>query len=238
MEDEIRSTLQLLRSESLTSIAYKAIEHMILNGELDPGAHLNENALATKLSISRGPVREALRALEQSGLVRVIANRGVFVREFSLEEAVHAYDIRASLFGLAGKILAGTLTREQIGRLSDLVEEMETAKTKSDVSAYYSLNVDFHSSLVALCGNEELASIYRRLVKKLHLFRRRALLLGGGLKVSNQEHRAILRAIAAGDASRARRVMEDHILAGKRRFLFALREMSAKPIQRRGTGED
>lgn len=238
MEDTLGAKLHVLRSESLTSVAYKAIEQMILNGTLSSGSRVNENALAAKLAISRGPVREALRALEQSGLVRVVANRGVFVREFSLEEALQAYDIRASLFGLAGGMLARSLTREQIAALTQLVEQMETAKNSNDLSSYYALNVQYHSALVEFSGNGELAAIYRRLVNKLHLFRRQSLLLGGGLKVSNHEHRLILKALIARDSERSRRLMEEHILAGKQRFLKALGEMPGQSLQRKVASED
>src|ERR1700738_217344 len=106
----LKTTLDLLRSQSLTSVVYKAIEQMILNGGLKAGERINENQFAASLAISRGPIREALRALEQAGLVRVVANRGVFVRELSLEEAIDAYDVRATLFGLAGQTLASFIT--------------------------------------------------------------------------------------------------------------------------------
>jgi DNA-binding GntR family transcriptional regulator len=233
--EEFKATLHFLRSESLTRLAYKEIERMILSGELS--GRVNENALAVRLSISRGPVREALRALEQTGLTSVVANRGVFVRAFSLEEALQAYDIRASLFGLAGKSLARSLTERQIAQLSPQVEEMDTAKD-GDVSSYYALNIKFHAALVDLSGNAELASIYRRLVNKLHLFRRQSLLLGGGLSVSNTEHRDILEALIARDPDGARLRMENHILAGKERLLKALNELQNQPLTRKAAGED
>jgi DNA-binding GntR family transcriptional regulator len=234
--EQFKATLHLLRSESLTSVARKQIEQMILSGELS--GRVNENALAAKLSISRGPVREALRALEQAGLVSVVANRGVFVREFSLEEALQAYDIRASLFGLAGRYLVQSVTDDQIALLSDLVEQMESAKEDGDLTKYYSLNIRFHSTLVDLSSNSELAAIYRHLVNKLHLFRRQSLLLGGGLSVSNKEHRLILKALAARDATAASLAMENHILAGKQRLLNALKELEGHSTTRKTASED
>jgi DNA-binding GntR family transcriptional regulator len=234
--EHFEATLHLLRSESLTTVARKQVEQMILSGELS--GRVNENSLAAKLSISRGPVREALRALEQAGLVSVVANRGVFVREFSLEEALQAYDIRASLFGLAGKYLAQSINDEQLAELSDLVEQMEIAKEGSDLTEYYSLNIRFHSALVDLSRNSELAAIYRHLVNKLHLFRRQSLLLGGGLNVSNKEHRLILKALAAGNAVAASLAMENHILAGKQRLMKALQELENNSTTRKTASED
>jgi len=220
-KDGIAHALEVLRSQSLSKVVQRDIERRILSGELRAGERINENRLAEKLSISRGPVREACRALEQAGLITLIANRGLFVRKVTLKEALDAYDIRASLFGLAGRILAPRITADQIAVLSDLVERMEAVSNGEDVNAYYPLNLEFHSRLVEFTGNEELADIYHGLVKKLHLFRRSALVAGGALKASSREHRAILDALIGRNAKRAKVLMENHVLAGRQRFLTA-----------------
>jgi DNA-binding GntR family transcriptional regulator len=218
----LKTTLDLLRSQSLTSVVYKAIEQMILNGGLKAGERINENQFAASLAISRGPIREALRALEQAGLVRVVANRGVFVRELSLEEAIDAYDVRATLFGLAGQTLASFITAEQGQILSQLVDRMETAKDRQDLDEYYPLNLQFHGRIVEFAANKELERIYLGLVNKLHLFRRRSLVPAQGLSASHGEHRQILKALLSHDPAAARERMENHVLAGKRRLLRSL----------------
>ena len=81
------ATIALVRSNSLPTLVHRELERMILAGELAVGAKLNEEAVAELLGVSRGPVREAFRALEESGLVRLEMNRGVFVRQISVEEA-------------------------------------------------------------------------------------------------------------------------------------------------------
>jgi DNA-binding GntR family transcriptional regulator len=218
----LKSAVDLLRSQSLTNVVYKAVEQMILNGNLKAGDRINENQFAASLAISRGPVREALRALEQADLVRVVANRGVFVRELSHKEAVEAYDVRATLFGLAGQILAPFITAEQGHILSQLVDRMETAKDRQDVDEYYPLNLQFHGRIVEFAANRELERIYLGLVNKLHLFRRRSLVLAQGLSASHGEHRQILKALLSHDPGAARERMENHVLAGKRRLLSSL----------------
>jgi DNA-binding GntR family transcriptional regulator len=227
----VAATLDLLRNHSLTSVVYRAIEQMILQSELLPGQHVNENAIAGQLSVSRGPVREALRALEQAGLVKQVARRGVFVQEVSLREAIDAYDVRASLFGTAGKLLAERIADNQLESLAGVADDMDRARAAEDSQAYYGLNLQFHGLLVEYSGNQELARIYQALVKKLHLFRRRALVGRGGLDASAREHRRILKALGRRDAAEARRLMEGHVLAGKLRFLKADRD-------RRGAGEE
>ena len=81
-------TIALLQSSSLPSLVQAELERMILSGELQPGAKLTEMTLAARLGVSRGPLREAFRMLEEAGLVRTEKNRGVFVRDIPLDEAV------------------------------------------------------------------------------------------------------------------------------------------------------
>src|SRR4051812_36757955 len=83
----VGASIAVLQSHSLPALVQRDIERMILSGELAPGGKLNEAALADLLGVSRGPIREAFRALEESGLVRLEKNRGVYVRQIPVEEA-------------------------------------------------------------------------------------------------------------------------------------------------------
>ncbi|MGH8830365.1 MAG: GntR family transcriptional regulator, partial [Polaromonas sp.] len=98
--------LQMLQANSLPSLVQAEIEQMILRGELGVNQRINESELATRFGTSRGPVREALRALEECGLVRSEKNRGVFVREISVADADEIYDLREALDELIGRRLA------------------------------------------------------------------------------------------------------------------------------------
>ena len=110
----LRPTIAMLQSSSLTSVVQQEIERRILQGELAPGAKLNEAALAEALGVSRGPVREAFRMLEEAGLVRQEKNRGVFVRSIPLDEAMEIFDLRAMMDESAGRRLAVAITPEQL----------------------------------------------------------------------------------------------------------------------------
>jgi phosphonate utilization transcriptional regulator len=211
---------KIRRTESLATLVRKELERMIVSGDLKGGDRLNEIALAERLGVSRGPIREACRGLEQSGLVEVVVNRGTFVRQISLDQALEIYDVRCALFGMAGRLLAARITPAQLARLTALVDAMDAAA--EDIDAYYPLNVEYHAALVEFCGNASLLATYRNLAKELHLFRRRGLVSEGSMSVSNREHRAILVAIAAHDGARAEALMERHVLAGKARLLKAL----------------
>jgi DNA-binding GntR family transcriptional regulator len=213
--------LSVLRTSTLQSVLEKELERVVVGGEIAPGARINENALAGRFGVSRGPIREALRALEAAGLVFSIPNRGFFVRRLDLEEAAHIYDVRAALFGLAGQTLAATATADVLEGLNNRLAEMDRAADARDFDAYYPLNLDFHRYIIESTGNPVLAGHYLDLVKQMHLFRARSLGPGGGLAVSNAEHREMVEAVARRDPLAAREAFADHVLRAKRRLLAA-----------------
>jgi DNA-binding GntR family transcriptional regulator len=204
------------RAETLSSLVAEELERMIIRGELQAGDRINESALAQVFSISRGPIREACRSLEKSNLVRVVTNRGVFVREMSVAQAAEIYDVRAQIFGLAGRLAASRISSRQVEELLAMVAEMQEAK---DIDSYYPLNVAFHARLVELSGNSRVEELYYSLGKELHLFRRRGLVGGGAMALSNHEHMRIVEALRDHNSDLSERTMADHILAGKARLL-------------------
>jgi phosphonate utilization transcriptional regulator len=205
--------ITLMQAHSLPGLVQRELERMILAGDLAAGAKLREAEVAAMLGVSRGPVREAFRALEASGLVRLEKNRGVFVREIDIEEADQIFELRAVLDEFAGRRAAQRTTPAQAGELRALVERMETAVTRRDVDRYLAANLAFHDRIVELAGNSKLTLLYRRLVNELHLHRRAALGQAGSLPVSMREHREIVELIAAGQASAAGRALGAHAMA-------------------------
>jgi phosphonate utilization transcriptional regulator len=224
-------TIALLRSASLSSAAQQEIERMILEGEIGPGSKLTEAWLSERLGVSRGPIREAFRMLEEAGLVRQEKNRGVFVRDIPLEEALEIYDLRAAMDELVGRRLAETITPEQMKAARGIVEQMDVAARAGNSDAYHLLNLQFHDALVGFAGNRKLAGVYRKLVKELALFRRRNLRDQELLPHSAAEHRAILKAIAAGDAEQAGRTMFNHVMESRERAMKG--ESARQPIRTR-----
>jgi phosphonate utilization transcriptional regulator len=210
--------LQLVQSSSLPALVQAEIEKLILAGELAAGERLNESELAIRFGTSRGPVREALRALEECRLVRAEKNRGVFVREISVAEADEIYDIREVLDELIGQRVAQRISAEQLAALKDIVAQMEAATAGEDLKRYHALNLSFHDLLVEYAGNERLSETYRLLTKELLLFRLRGLQDGGGFAVSSAEHKAILKAIAARDPERAGRLLRRHATDSRARM--------------------
>ena len=217
------TAIQLLRSHSLTTLVQRELERRILAGELAPGDKLNEEALAGQLNVSRGPVREAFRALESAGLVRTEKNRGVFVRQVSIGEADEIYEVRAGLDELIGRLLASRIQPGQLTQLRELLKKMQQAARGRSVELYYPLNVQFHDLLAEFTGNGTLLAHYPRLVNELHLYRRETLARGpDSFPISTREHAAIVDALARRDGDRAGKLMYEHAMESRERLHEAL----------------
>lgn len=217
-----QNDLQVLRTSSLTGALERELEHLILTGELKPGERLNEIQLSSRFGTSRGPLREATRSLQAKGLVDAIRNRGVFVRSISPKEALEIYDIRAALFGLAGRLLTDLVTDAMLARLNEFLDEMDEIAQQRDFDLYYPLNLQFHDFLIRSTNNSMLTREYQSLVNKLHLCRARGLVQAGGLAVSNHEHREMIDALASGNRERAQEAFFRHVERSKQRFTTTL----------------
>ena len=225
--------IALLQAHSLPALVQREIERMILAGDLAAGAQVREAEVARMLGVSRGPVREAFRALEESGLVRLEKNRGVFVRQISVAEADAIFELRAVLDEYAGRRAAQNATSAQAAELCALIDRMEKAVGRGDVDGYHSANVAFHDRIVELAGNPKLTVLYRRLVNELHLHRRAALGQAGILPVSMREHRAIVDHIAARQPAAAGRALYEHAMASRDRVHKSRADPQTPPRARR-----
>jgi DNA-binding GntR family transcriptional regulator len=216
------AAIALRRTQSLSAIVRNELERMILSGELKAGERINEQMLAARLGVSRGPIREAMRGLERTGLVNAIVNHGVFVREIGVEEANEIYDIRAVVFGFACARVANMASQAQKDELAAYVRRMDEAVEAGDNAAYYRLNLAFHDAIMSFAAHGRAAQVYDALIKETHLLRQRALDSVPAMRESNAEHAELVAAIRNGDAARARSLAEAHALGGKRRWVEAM----------------
>jgi len=216
-------TIELLREHSLTTLAQQELERRILSGEVAAGTKLNEVDVAGALGVSRGPVREAFRALGQAGLVRVEKNRGVFVRQVSLEEANEFYEVRAALEGLIGTLAARRIAIDEIEQLRGVVRRMHQIQKSRRAEEYFALNVEFHDLLARAARNNALLANYRGVVNQLDLYRRATIARStDNIPLSTAEHDAIVEAVAARDEARAARLLTEHVLVSRERLHKAL----------------
>jgi len=215
--------IEMLREHSLATLAQQELERRIISGEIPAGTKLNEVDVASDLGVSRGPVREAFSALSQAGLVRVEKNRGVFVRQVSLEEANEFYEVRAALEGLIGKLAARRISIDEIEQLRSVVRRMHQIQKVRRADEYFVLNVEFHDLLARAARNNALLANYRGVVNQLDLYRRATITHGQeNIPLSTQEHEAIVEAVAARDEQRAEALLTEHVLVSRTRLHAAL----------------
>jgi len=212
------NVLSLVQNSSLTRLVADSVERLILTGELAPGVKLNEAVLADRFRVSRGPLREAFRLLEESGLIYQEKNRGAFVRVVELSEASELYDVRAGLDATAGRLLAERISAQQLMVLRQLTDQMKRVDS-DDVAQFHSLNLEFHDQLVAMTGNLTLIETYRKLAKRLTLFRKRNLMAPMAIPHFAQEHTAIVDMLEQRDALGCAEALYAHAQGGHQRML-------------------
>lgn len=215
--------IALLRTQSLTTVVHERLEHRIATGELAPGDPLREAAIANELGISRGPVREAFRMLEERGLVMFEKNCGVRVRKLDMSQALEVYQVRIALEGMIGELVTQRLTAQASADLTRVLDAMAAAVEQQDVTAYISLNFEFHDLLARYSVNVTLYDTYRRLVVQLKLFRSYTLRhTPETIGLSLQEHRAIFDAIVKGDSGLASGLLRQHAVDSLERLRLAV----------------
>lgn len=204
------SELALKRNPPLVTVIYEKLESMILSGQLKSGEPINERALSLQFEVSRAPIREACRRLEQAGLVAIIENRGVFVREISKHAANEIYEIARLLSSEAAKTATLNVTDDDLERLWAMVEQIEADARSNDLAGYYIHNDIFHVELVRLGGNSKRAEVYRSLNNELSLYRQRGLRRLPDFDRSLAAHRRILEALENRDQDAYDAALEEH----------------------------
>lgn len=196
----------------------QALENDIVDGRFAPGEKLDPEALAKEFLCSRTPIREALQALESSGLVRVESKRGTFVTELSVVDLTERFEVMAELEAMCARLAASRATNAQVGRIRVAQTACETAAQTGDSDAYYHQNTEFHQAIYAASGNIFLEREALRLQTMLQPYRRRQLQVRGRMMRSLDEHRQIITAIEAGDPEGAGSAMNAHVIIQGDRF--------------------
>jgi DNA-binding GntR family transcriptional regulator len=220
-EMTVSSTVNKVDASSGTRVdgLRRGIQTMILGGEMAPGERMNEVALAQRFGVSRGPIREAIRALEQERLISVIPNRGAVVRRIDLAEVLELYDVRAGLARSAGRLLAARATPNQISTLRALQDRMQTAVAANSVIDFQSANFEFHEAILEFAGNKRLRELDRGVANELQLCIRYGSRGSAQLRASLGEHESFLEALVVGDTRASADALEHHVLNGRQRML-------------------
>ena len=224
LTDPPATRLSDVRDTSLSKLVRDDMLSLILQGVLVPGQRINEPDVASRLQVSRVPVREALRELESSGLVISRKHSGVFVRQLDATEVADLYQMRGLLDGFAGRCANGLPPGQRqalILALQSSVQSMTTAARAHDVQHYYTENLRFHWAIVESAGNRQLSETYRGIVQKLHLSRLQNLSQDVGMQASISEHQDIVDALAGNDAAHCEQLMAHHVSDAFKRLVAA-----------------
>jgi len=194
------------------------IEQMIVTGEFADGERLDEVKLAEQFGVSRTPLREAFQSLAASGLVKLEARRGAFIRHPDFVELVEMFEVMAELEAMCGFRAARHVTTAQMHAIARTIEACEAAIAKGDFDEYYRENETFHHLLYEASGNRFLASEAARLHRRLKPYRRLQLRANGRMPQSMREHRAIYSALERNDSKAAAAALRIHVAIQGERF--------------------
>ncbi|MFZ3555249.1 MULTISPECIES: GntR family transcriptional regulator [unclassified Streptomyces] len=195
-----------------------ALENAVVDGRYRPGERLDPAELEREFGCSRTPVREALQALERSGLVQIRPKQGTYVTELSVSELAERFEVMAELEGMAARLSARRIEREALAELEDALKECEEHARAGDADPYYYANARFHGVVYDSCGNEYLRQQAHALKRALQPYRRLQLRVPDRMRRSLAEHRAIADAIASGAADRAEEAAREHVLVQVKEF--------------------
>jgi DNA-binding GntR family transcriptional regulator len=200
-----------LQKRSLREQALSALRAAITSGELEPGRHLVETELSDMLEISRGTLREALRQLEQEGLLSAGPRGRLSVRHLDAKEIRDIFAVRAALESLAARTLCELPDRAHaIAALHRTIDNMEAAQ-EAALEERIEADMEFHRTLCRLTRNETLLHSWTSLEGSIRMSIMFAGRERGVRNMSVDRHRDIVAAIETGDATLARKTIREHM---------------------------
>jgi len=183
----------------------------IVQGELSPGARLNERVLCEQLGISRTPLREAIKMLATEGLVELLPNRGAIVTPLKAANIADTLCVMGALESLAGELACANASESDIGEIRALHYEMLAHHARGDLAGYFRYNQRIHLQIIEASGNPVLANTYRQLNANVRRARYIANLSQERWDAAVREHEDILAALAARDAVKLKRLLAEHL---------------------------
>lgn len=207
--------LSLGNTGTVQKMVYEKLFDAIALGHFKPGQRLVEQKLAHKMSVSKTPVREAIRQLENEGLVKVIPYRSVVVNQLNFNEAYEVYRIRMELEGLAAEVAAKRVRENgmdsKLKVLQENIDAYSVAANDGVVLEANRLNHEFHWMVADMAGLKLLSRLLRGLQAFVGLLA--SVTISTAVPEAVAEHQAVFDAIKAGDGQLANRQMANHIEA-------------------------
>ncbi len=200
-----------IKHTSLSQRIEGLLREQIINQKIKPGTRLVEDDIAKELGVSRTPVREALNALSQRGLVESRPRRGMYTIQFTKESLSEIYEIRAVLEGLAAAQATTRMPEEVIKNLKDLHQSAQKAFDMGNLERCIELDTDLHDTVISYSPNNRLIALLEGIHDQILIFRTWESMNVSHVKVSLKEHGRIIESLVNRDADLARGRMEEHI---------------------------
>ena len=209
MTDDL--TLNMNAYLPLRDVVFNTLREAILKGELKPGERLMELQLAAKLGVSRTPIREAIRMLEQEGLAVTIPRKGAEVAKMTEKDMEDVLQIRVVLDELAVKIACNLMTAEQLNELVATMHEFEESTKTGDVKRIAEADVKFHDIIYKSTDNPKLVNMLNNLREQMYRYRVEYLKDETIYPRLLKEHKDIAESLRRKDKSRASETMREHV---------------------------
>ncbi len=193
--------------KNLNLRVYSELKEMIANHRFKPGERINVERITKELGVSRTPVWEAIRRLEQESLVVNVTNKGIFMNTLSRDEALDLFAVREVLEGMVARLAAERIDEKTLGKLEDSLERQKKWIEKGDIIAYTREDFSFHTLIHKASGNAFLAEILERIENMIHPI---------GLKVKDflsrfyKEHTELIRALRKHDPKETEAIFRRH----------------------------
>jgi DNA-binding GntR family transcriptional regulator len=211
-------------NQTLHQQVVELIKEMIESGELRLGQKIDEITLAESFGVSRTPIREALRILNNQGVIDLVPHKGAFVRQFSIKEIDDMFQVMSILEGMCAELAAAKMTTADFKRVERLHKDLERYYEAKNHKAYNATNSKLHSLIQEIAGNAAINEVIAGLRQKVLLFRFRQLYEPERFKKSIQEHRKLLDALEKRDPKKAKAVMKAHLLAQSKALINILQK--------------
>ncbi|PKM84584.1 MAG: GntR family transcriptional regulator [Firmicutes bacterium HGW-Firmicutes-11] len=210
-------------SISLAEEIETILRERILHGEYGIGERIKESQVAEELAVSRTPIREALRQLEQKGLVQSIPNRGSFALGFTRQDIGDIYTVRAAVEAIAVGWAAERISAKELTELEDVFEKMEFFTERLDSKRVSELNKDFHKIIYNATGSRFLAQILRSYQDYVEQTRKATVYCKENLMAILSEHGDILEALRKKDKDLAVERIAVHLENSRKRAELSLK---------------
>jgi DNA-binding GntR family transcriptional regulator len=216
---KIKKPLQGIRAVDKTppfgEMAYVSLREAIVKGDLHPGQRLVESALSDQMGISRIPVREAIKKLEQDGLIEKLEKGGFIVKDPTSEEIEETFGIRACLESYAAALATRHMDASTVDKLEDVLKKYRDALRRKDIAKMTLLNNRLDEIIFTMSGSKKLYALIGNFRDFIFRYRKALLTNMDYAAMSLSDHEVIVQAMKERDGEKVEKLMRKHLLRGR-----------------------